>query len=360
MGVTIKDIAKEAGVSYSTVSRALNGLSLVNAETRDHVLKTAKRMGYMPNASAVNLRRNRTYMIGVYFSQINEMSSPEVLHEVVTAIFDVVKEKYLLVVKGVDHHVKGSLNPAVFDGIITVTQSESEEDFIKEALDKKIPNVVLNRKSKYPVDTVMTDEEDAMYRSMNYLLEHGHRRIAVLEGPANLTSTIQRHNGWVKAVKEKGFSEDQFPRFEGDFRYDSGVHLAEAIVGTKATALLSFNDEMAFGVERVLLRKGCSVPEDLSIIGFDNWNKTMYTSMDLTTVERSMYAIAHEACELLLRRIEQKKDEREGTKTIYLDAPLIERGSVAQISDQQPYPRGSFGRKPLAAASSESDKKNKA
>lgn len=338
MSVTIKDIAKEAGVSYSTVSRALNGLSLVNDKTREHVLKTAKKMGYMPNTSAVNLKRNRTNMIGVYFSKINEMSSPEVLHEVVTAIFDVTREQQLLVVKGVDHHVPGSLNPAIFDGIITVTQSESEEDFIREALEKKIPIVVLNRKSKYPVDTVLTDEEDAIYRSMTYLLEHGHRRIAVLEGPQNLTSTKQRHNGWVRAVREYGLKEEQFPVWAGDYRYDSGVSLAESILAKQPTALLSFNDEMAFGVERVMLKKGLSVPDDLSIIGFDNWNKAMYTSMDLTTIERSMYTIAHEACELLLHRIDNKdKDEREGTKTIFLDAPLIERGSVSCVTDQKPY-----------------------
>lgn len=349
MSVTIKDIAREAGVSYSTVSRALNGLSLVNEKTKEHVLKTAKKMGYMPNASAVNLKRNRTNMIGVYFSRINEMSSPEVLHEVVTAIFDVTKDEQLLVVKGVDNHVPGTLNPAVFDGIIVVTQSETEEDFIKEALDKKIPIVTLNRRSKYPVDTVLTDEEDAFYRSMTYLLEHGHRRIAVLEGPAGLTSTQQRHAGWVRAAKEYGLDEGQFPQFEGNYRYDSGVKHAEAIMAMKPTALLSFNDEMAFGVERVLLRKGLLVPEDLSIIGFDNWNKTMYTSMDLTTIERSMYAIAHEACELLLQRIETKAEhkntEREGTKTIYLDAPLIERGSVLQLSAQEPYKKEEIQKK---------------
>lgn len=336
MSVTIKDIAREAGVSYSTVSRALNGLSLVNQTTKEHILATAKRMGYMPNTSAVNLKRNRTYMLGLYFSRIDEMSSPEVLHEVITAIYDVVEEQYMLVVKGVDKHIPGTLNPAVFDGIINVTQRESDEAFIKEAVDKKIPIVVLNRKCKIPVDTVLTDETDAIYRSMSYLLEHGHRKIVVLEGPAGLASTLHRHDGWVRAVREYGLDPDLFPQFEGNYRYDSGEALAGEILSHGPTALLSFNDEMAFGVERVLLQKGLSVPEDLSIIGFDNWNKPMYTSMNLTTVERSMYNIAREACRLLLRRIENR-DERDGTKTIYLDAPLIERGSVCRVSGEKPY-----------------------
>lgn len=339
MGVTIKDIAREAGVSYSTVSRALNGLSLVNEKTKEHVLATAKRMGYMPNTSAVNLKRNRTNMLGVYFSRINEMSSPEVLHEVVTAIYDVIKEKYLLIVKGVDHHVPGTLNPAVFDGIINVTQSESDEAFIREAVERRIPIVVLNRKSKQPVDTVLTDEEDAIYRSMSYLLERGHRRIVILEGPAALPSTKQRRRGWMRAVRDYELDPKHFPTLEGNYRYESGVMLAEQVLAHKPTALLSFNDEMAFGVERVLLQKGLRVPDDLSIIGFDNWNQPMYTSMDLTTVERSMYNIAHEACTLLLQKIENRKEdsEREATRTIYLDAPLIERGSVKRVENQTVY-----------------------
>ncbi len=336
MNVTIKDTAKEAGVSYSTVSRALNGLDVVNVKTKAHILKTAKSMGYMPNQSAVNLKRNRTFMLGVYFSSINAMSSPEVLHEVVTAIYDVTKEKYMLVVKGVDHHVPGSLNPAVFDGIINVTSRQSDEEFLKEAVSKKIPIVVLNRKANIPVDTILTDEENAMYRSMRYLLNHGHRRIVVLEGPRDLPSTIQRHAGWTRAVKDLRLDPEQFPIIEGNYRYESGERLAPTIMQYKPTAILSFNDEMAFAVERILLEQGIHIPKDVSIIGFDNWNKPMYTSMNLTTIERNMYSIAREACELLLSRIES--DERTyTTKTIYLDAPLIERGSVRSISDQSPY-----------------------
>lgn len=330
MSVTIKDIAREAGVSYSTVSRAINGLDLVNEITREHVLRTAKRLGYMPNTSAVNLKRNRTFMLGVYFSTISKMSSPEVLHEVVTAIYEVVKENYMLVVKGVDNHSKGSLNPAVFDGIVNITQRDSDEEFIQEAVDKKIPIVVVNRKSKISVDTVLTDETDAFYRSMKFLLDHGHRRIVALEGPAGLDSTRRRHAGWVKAAREAGIDPDTIPVYEGNYRYDSGVSAAEKILAHKPTALLSFNDEMAFGVERVMIQKGLRVPEDMSVIGFDNWNHLMYSSMNLTTVERSMYELSKEACRLLLQRIEAGGGNR-GTRTIFMDAPLIERGSVAFI-----------------------------
>lgn len=334
MAVTIKDIAKKAGVSYSTVSRALNNLNSVNADTRELVVKTAKELGYMPNFSAVNLKRKRTNVIGVYFSTINNMSSPEILHSVVTAIYDVVKENYLLVVKGVDKHVPGTLNPATLDGIINISQMNSDEKFIKEAREKKIPFVLINRKSKQAVDAVLTDEEDSFYRAMKYLLNKGHREIAVLEGPKNLESTRMRRAGWHRAMLEQNLDPDVLPVFEGTYRYESGVNQAEAILATKPTALLSYNDEMAFGVEYVLSKKGLSVPEDLSIVGFDNWNQPMYTYMNLTTIERSMYNLSKEACKLLISRIEEDKDTDYATKTIILESPMIERGSVKDLNNE--------------------------
>ncbi len=333
MAITIKDIAREAGVSYSTVSRALNNLPNVNQTTKQHIIKTAKRLGYMPNTSAVNLKLNRSGMLAAYFSTISEMSSPEVLHEVVTAIYSVIKEEYLVVIKGVDNHVPGTLNPAIFDGIINITQRETDEEFIKEAISKDIPIVTVNRKGSTPVDTVLTDETDAVYRSMKYLLDHGHRRIVVLEGPNHLPSTKMRHVGWVKAVREYGMNPDDFPVLEGNYRFESGIRHTKEILSYHPTALLSFNDEMAFGVERQMLESGLKIPEDLSIIGFDNWNNPLYIAMNLTTIERNMYNLVQEATLLLLNRIDQG-DIIRGPRTIYLEAPLIERGSVKDVSGE--------------------------
>lgn len=334
MAVTIKDIAKATGVSYSTVSRALNNLDLVNEDTKKYIIETAEKMGYLPNPSAVNLKTRRSNIIGIYFSTISDMSSPVVLHDVLTAVYEVTQQDYKTVVMGVDNHKPGSLNAAFLDGIIHVCQRDTDEVFIKEALDKNIPIVVVNRKLNFKVNSILTDERDAMERSMRYLLDHGHRSIVALEGPSHLYSSKERHKGWVDAMEAYNLDPDSVPVFEGTYRFESGLELAPKILAKKPTALISFNDEMAFGVERYMLQRGLSVPDDLSIIGFDNWNKTMYTSMNLTTIERNMYFLTHEAATVLLRLIEEKVNEETSTvKTIYLDAPLIERGSVVFLAD---------------------------
>lgn len=112
MAVTIKDIAKRAGVSYSTVSRALNDVSAGRSENKQKILEIAREMGYIPNQAAIHLKLSRSYTIGLYFSTISKMTSPFVLHDVLTGVYSVVGSKYNVVVKGIDMHEKGTLTPA--------------------------------------------------------------------------------------------------------------------------------------------------------------------------------------------------------------------------------------------------------
>ena len=122
MGVTIKDIAQKAGVSYSTVSRALNGIGSTNGDRRKRILEIAKEMGYVPNQAAIHLKLSRSYVIGLYFSTISKMTSPFVLHDVLTGVYSIVGSKYNIVVKGIDMHEAGTLNPTYYDGIIVLSQ----------------------------------------------------------------------------------------------------------------------------------------------------------------------------------------------------------------------------------------------
>ncbi len=110
MAVTIKDVAKAAGVSYSTVSRALNGIGSGNSERRQKILKIAEEMGYMPNQAAISLKLSRSYNIGLYFSTISKMSSPYVLHEVLMGVYSITGSQYNVVVKGIDMHKPGTLD----------------------------------------------------------------------------------------------------------------------------------------------------------------------------------------------------------------------------------------------------------
>lgn len=333
MTVTIKDIAKKIGISSTTVSRALNNLDLVNPETRTLVQETAKSMGYTPNLSAISLKLQRTNTIGLFFSTYENLTSAMVLNKVFTAIYDQVKNDYNVLVKSVEHQAKNSLNPHLLDGIILVSQKASDQAFVEEAIGKSIPIVLINQKFPLAVDTVLIDELDAGYRMMRYLLDMGHRKIAVLEGPTGLYSTKQRHEGWQNALRDYKIDAQTIPVFRGNFRVESGVEIADKILKKKPTALLSFNDEMAFGVQNVMASKGLKVPEDMSIIGFDNWEVPLPSVFGITTIERDMYSLTREASNMLLDRINNNKTK--SARTIFLEGPLVMRNSVLDLREKQ-------------------------
>lgn len=328
MAVTIKDVARQAGVSYSTVSRAINGIG-ENEEKRNRILEIADEMGYVPNQVAINLKRSRSYVIGLYFSTISKMTSPFVLHDVLTGVYGIVGSKYNVVVKGIDMHEAGTLNPSCFDGIIVLTQRNEDSDFMEEVLEKKIPMVAICRTVFVDAPNVTTDEVKAMERAMDYLLENGHRKICVIEGAANLDSTRLRHRGWVSSVRKHGLDPDDIPFVGGTYRYASGYQGAKKLLEHQPTAILCFNDEMAFGAREAIVEAGLSVPDDVSLIGFDNWDMSGYSSMKLTTVERNMGEIAKEGTRILLHRLE---DGVIDNSRVYLDNKLIIRETVKNLN----------------------------
>lgn len=328
MAVTLKDVAKEAGVSYSTVSRALNEDIEEATEKQKRIIKIAERMGYVRNQAAVNLKLSRSYVIGLYFSTISRMSSPFVLHEVLTGVYSIVGSQYNVVVKGIDMHVPGTLNPTYYDGIIVLSQKDEDMTFMEEVLQKKIPMVVICRKVFVDAPNVTTDEEHAMEQAMDYLLENGHRRIGVIEGNHNLDSTRLRHRGWRISVRRHGLDPDKIPVISGNYRYESSYEAAKRLLDYNLTAFLCFNDEMAFGARVAIMERGLSVPDDISLIGFDNWDMSGYSSMKLTTVERSMGDIAKEGTRVLLKRLE---DGIVDNRRIYLENKLIVRETVKDI-----------------------------
>ena len=208
MAVTIKDIAKKAGVSYSTVSRALNDVGAGKSESRQKILDIAKEMGYVPNQAAINLKSSRSHTIGLFFSTISKMTSPFVLHDVLTGVYNIVGSRYNVAVKGIDMHEAGTLNPTLFDGIIVWSQRSEDSSFIEEVLEKKIPMVAICRIVYYDVPNVVTDEALAMEQAMDYLLDNGHRRIAVIGGLPGVDSTRLRHRGWRTSMIRHGLDPE--------------------------------------------------------------------------------------------------------------------------------------------------------
>lgn len=330
MAVTIKDIAKRAGVSYSTVSRALNDVSAGRSESKQRILDIAKEMGYVPNQAAINLKKSRSFTIGLYFSTISKMTSPMVLHDVLTGVYSVVGSKYNVVVKGIDMYESGTLNPSFYDGIIVLSQRSEDGGFIEEVMEKDIPVVAICRIVFYDIPNVVTDEAKAMEQAMDHLIENGHRKLAVIEGNPAYDSSKLRHRGWRNSMLKHGLDPDKVPVETGNYRYASGYEAARKLLAReeKPTAILCFNDEMAFAAKAAAQEMGLEVPKDLSLIGFDNWDMSDYGTMKLTTVERSMSELAKEGTRVLLRRLENGIIDN---NRIYLDNKLIIRDTVRDI-----------------------------
>ena len=330
MAVTIKDIARRAGVSYSTVSRALNDVSAGRSESKQRILDIAKEMGYVPNQAAINLKKSRSFTIGLYFSTISKMTSPMVLHDVLTGVYSVVGSKYNVVVKGIDMYESGTLNPSFYDGIIVLSQRSEDGAFIEEVMEKDIPVVAICRIVFYDIPNVVTDEAKAMEQAMDHLIENGHRKLAVIEGNPAYDSSKLRHRGWRNSMLKHGLDPDKVPVETGNYRYASGYEAARKLLAReeKPTAILCFNDEMAFAAKAAAQEMGLEVPKDLSLIGFDNWDMSDYGTMKLTTVERSMSELAKEGTRVLLRRLENGIIDN---NRIYLDNKLIIRDTVRDI-----------------------------
>lgn len=330
MAVTIKDIAASAGVSYSMVSRALNGSGAVDQRKKEQILQIAQSMGYMPNQAAVTLKKSRSGMIGLCFSTISKSTSPFVLHDVLTGVFHELGSKYQVVVKGIDMHQPGTLNPSYFDGLLIMSQGDWDQDFLEEAREKGIPMVAISRKVPIDIPAVVTDEKGGMEKAMEYLIRNGHHRIGVIEGPSQLEATVLRHEGWQEAARKRGMNPEQFPVDYGNYRYNSGRLAAGRLLDAHKdlTALLCFNDEMAFGARSAAAARGLRVPEDISLTGFDNWDLSGYADMRLTTVERSAAKIAMEGSRMLLACME----EGERPSDVWLENRLVVRESVRNIN----------------------------
>lgn len=329
MSVTIKDIAKVAGVSYSTVSRALNDIGVVKEEKRAKILKIAKEMGYTPNQAAVNLKCQKANTIGLFFSTFGKITSPFVLHKTLVGIYSVVNSTYNIIVKGIDLQGPNELNPTNLDGVIVISQREEDAQFIEEAISKHIPVVVVNRPVFMEVSNVLTDETEGMKTAMKHLLENGHQRIGIIEAGLDLASTRARHRGWVAAVEEFGLNPEAFAVRRGDYSFESGYHAAKQLLCDQVTALLCFNDDMAFGAKQAIEEMGLNVPRDVSLIGYDNLDINRVAEMGLTTVERNMEELAITGTKLLLDKIEHREN---GYERIFLDTKLIVRKSVRNMN----------------------------
>lgn len=330
---TIREVASRAGVSPTTVSHVINNTRFVSAEARQRVLDAMAELNYRPNVLARSLRRGETRTLGLILPD----SANPFFAEIARAIEDAAFSAGYNVILGNSEnelakeqvYVDVLVNKQV-DGLIFVATGDHSPS-LEHLTRNGLPVVVVDRRlSNLEVDTVLTDNLQGGLSAARYLLNLGHRRIACITGPSNLTPSAERVIGYRRALEEHGLPVEENLIRKGDFHPRSGYLAAVELIRTQPppTAIFICNDMMAIGALRALSEAGLRVPQDCSLIGFDDIELSSFTTPPLTTIRQDKAALAEAAVTLLLERIAEPDLP---ARTRILPTQLIERLSTRRI-----------------------------
>jgi len=332
MSVTIKDIAKIANVSHTTVSRALNDSPFIKQETKVTIKKIAKQLNYFPNLNARSLVLNKSYNIALVFTSISNGTSSSFFHDVIEGVNSVIKKGYNLVVTGIDEYKDfNAINKKRFDGIILISQSDSDNIFIYDILKKKIPMVVLNREiQESSIVNLLSADRDGSFKAANYLIENGHKNIAIIEGKKGFRSSINRKEGFLRALIQNNIQIYDEYMVNGEYSLESGYEQMKKMLDLSKvpTAVFCSNDEMAVGAMKAIFEAGMNVPDDISIIGFDDSPLCKYVTPELTSVKKPTKQFSIRGADILLKIIDGQ--DVKGEK-VYIDTDLVIRNSVKKL-----------------------------
>lgn len=328
--ITIKDIARELGISPSTVSRALKDHPDISKATRDAVNELAERWNYRPNPIALSLKSGSSKTIGVII--------PDVVHfffsTVISGIEDVVYQRdYNMILcqsnEMWEHEVKNirTLLSSRVDGILaSVAKSTTNFDHYRSIIEKNIPLVFFDRVAEeIETDKVVIDDEAGAYKAVIHLLRSGKKRIVHLAGPPQLAIARNRLSGYLKAMKEYRLT----PSGEDIVKCDD-IECAEITVPRllmrkpMPDAFFAVNDLTAAQTLMIVKRHGLKVPGDIAVVGFTNSQIATLTDPGLTSVDQKGYEMGQMAAKLLLDRIE---NHRAPLQTKVITSELVIRGS---------------------------------
>lgn len=325
MATTIKDIARLAGVSHMTVSRALNGSNLVTGKTRDKILSLAKELDYTTNLDAKGLVLNKKYCIAVVFSTLSSKTAPSFKLACLNGVYQSLAKDYNLVIKDISHGL-GEFNLSRADGVIFVSQQESDDEFIRFALEHGVKLVVINRKINLPnVVSISVDEVNAAKKAVSYLLKRNYRKIAFINGPEHLQSSIDRLSGYRLALQQANLLNDYI--VDGEFSFIGGFSAMQDLINSKENfdAVFCANDEMAIGALKAVSDAGLRVPEDIAVVGFNDSEICQFTTPSLTTIRKPIEQMAKLGGEILFKLID---DISVTNSTAELATELVIRDSV--------------------------------
>jgi LacI family transcriptional regulator len=330
--VTIKDIAKELGISPSTVSKALKGHPDISASTKKAVKELVAKWNYIPDPIALSLKSGLSKTIGVIVPEIVHYFFSTVIGGIEDLAYDSgyhvmfcqSSESYLREVKSVD-----TLLSSRVDGIlVSITKETSNFDHFRKIQDNGIPLVFFDRVcDEIDSDKVIVDDETGAYEAVKHLIDIGCRNIVHLSGPQNLLIGKNRKNGYLRALKENNFVADEKNIVKCDTSEEATLIVPELLKRTVIPdGIFAVNDLTAASAMKVVLTSGYIVPDDIAIVGFTSGLISDITNPTLTSVEQHGYLIGREAVRLLIERLEKKHQLPSQTKIIKTE--LVMKGST--------------------------------
>ncbi|HMI18839.1 MAG TPA: LacI family DNA-binding transcriptional regulator [Sphingomonas sp.] len=331
---TINDIARLAGVSKKTVSRVINRSPLLNDDTRERVEAVIKDTGYVPNPQARALALRRNFLIGLVHDNPSAQTVLNVQQGILRALRDT---EFEMIVRPVD---RGSATMLVdmrdflsrqrpFGVILLPPISENDQlaDVCKELGCRYVR--MGSAELDEPQHMVASNDRQAVVEATRYLIKQGHRRIGLITGPHGFRSARERRAGFEDALAEAGIKLPRSLVADGNYTFESGIAATQSLldVSPRPTAIFASNDDMAAGVLLAARQRGLSVPEQLSIIGFDDSPLAARLWPPLTTVHWPMESMARSAAlKLIGDMIDEDNDVEEPSMFI---STLVKRGSVA-------------------------------
>jgi LacI family transcriptional regulator len=324
--IKIQDVAREAGVSVSTVSRVLNGKVDVAKETQDRILTVIDELGYSSSLAARSMRSLRTNLIGLVMPDVEHPYSIEIMKGVNRAItespFDLLVYTTGNVRKDAaanhERRFVAQLNNSITDGVIIVASANS--NFFQDKPIVSVDPHTLN--PNFP--SIYGTNYAGAFEAMEYLLDLGHRRIGFIAGRPELESAQQRLLGYMDALKKWGIAMDETLIANGDFSMPVSILAARQLLtlSNRPSAIFAANDQSAIGAYEAAREMNLRIPEDLSVIGFDNITEANY--INLTTVDQFLSEMGSKATRMLIKII---NDEPLENRIHQIRTKLIVRGS---------------------------------
>jgi LacI family transcriptional regulator len=313
--LTIREIADLAGVSIATVSRVVNGHSDVSTETREAVQRVIREHGYTANRSARALSGGHTGLVGVTVPRVRPTYFSAILDGAAEAL-DEQDRRIVLCPTGHEHDREVSLLDRLMhgttDGALLVLPEETNEEL----------NVLLNHgylfvviDPRQPVDeripAVSAANSAGATQAMDHLVNLGHRRIGAITGPAGWMATEERRRGYHAALAAAGVMPDPRLEIQSDFLLSGGIEAAGRLLDSSdpPTAIFAFNDQLAIGAVQAARARGLRLPEDLSIVGFDDTVEASIVTPALTTVRQPLVEMGRMAVNLLMRLLAKERFE---------------------------------------------------